>query len=148
MDEYYAPVRLVNLLFTKTVDPIVNRVKVLMLLRFFQSFCFTLWETSFAFYNLEVLQIAARPSSYLLAYFGIIFSLVQGGAVRMKFVQSNEGKATIFSLFVCGLSLFLWSFTTSVNSTMMALFPLGFSCGLLNTLISSQISKNVNKVLS
>jgi hypothetical protein len=147
LEEYYAPVRLAKLFFTTSSDPVVNRVKALMVLRFFQSFCFTLWETSFAFYNLQVLQISARPSSYLLAYFGVIFSFVQGGAVRMKYIQDNEGKATIASLFVCGLSLLMWSFSTSVNATMFALFPLGFSCGLLNTLINSQISKHVNKVL-
>lgn len=118
----------------------------LMLLRFCYTFTFTLFETSFGFYNLQRLDMPARTSSYCLAYVGLIYATVQGGALKAFVKRAPEGKLIFYSSFVLALSLQLWINSFTVNTLLLALFPLSLSSGLLNTLINSEITKQVEQV--
>jgi len=108
-------------------------------------FSFTLWETCFGFYNLEQLSLNARRSSYLLAFVGVVFAMVQGGGIKAFTKRASEGKITLFSFFVLAISLVLWSNSYSIATSMVSLFPLGLSSGLLNTLINSEITRQVEQ---
>ena len=90
IDEYQVPIRLVSVFFNRSKDAGSKRIRMLLLLRFFYYLCFTLWETSFAFYNLQVLQLQARRSSYLLALFGIVFAGVQGLLMNFGLWINNQ----------------------------------------------------------
>lgn len=116
----------------------------LLILRFNYQFVFTLFETSFGFFNLSVLNLDARSSSYLLAFVGILFALVQGGIRAFKNV--NEAKMIFYSLCVLSVSLLFWSQSRSMISLLFSLTLLAISSGLLNTLISSHITKHVQTI--
>jgi len=116
----------------------------LLILRFNYQFVFTLFETSFGFFNLSVLNLDARSSSYLLAFVGVLFAIVQGGIRAFKNV--NEAKMIFYSLCVLSISLFCWSLSRSMYSLLFSLTLLAISSGLLNTLISSHITKHVQSI--
>jgi len=117
----------------------------LLILRFFYTFTFTLFETCFGFYNLQRLGLDARRSSYMLCYVGVIFSMVQGGGIRAFSKRWSEGKIIVTAFVILAFSLAGWALSYSFTSVMVSLFPLSLCSGLLNTLINSEITKQVAK---
>ena len=67
--------------------------------------------------------------------------------MRIKWIKANEGRSIVAGFVLCAFSLLAWSVSTTVTATIAAILPLAFSCGLLNTLISSHISQNAQKVI-
>jgi hypothetical protein len=118
----------------------------LLVLRFTYGFTFTIFETCFGYFNMQRLGLDARRSSYLLAYVGLIFSLIQGGGLKASLKRANEGKVILFSCIMLSISLMFWSSSFSMSSIMICLFPISLASGILNTLINSEITKQVEQV--
>ena len=119
-------------------------LRELLILRFFFQFVFTLFETSFGFYNLTVFGLDARSSSYLLAFVGVLFAVVQAGIRAFKNIK--EAKLIMYSFAIFAVSLAWWCQTSSIMSLQMSLVPLSLSSGLLNTLVSSLITRQVKNI--
>jgi DHA1 family tetracycline resistance protein-like MFS transporter len=129
--------------FFKSVQ--IPVLRSFLLLRFLYGFTFTLFETCFGFFNLQRLGLSARHSSYLLCYVGLVFSMVQGGGLKAFLKRFSEGKLILVSSFVLSLSLLWWSGSVTHGEIMLSLFPLSLASGLLNTLINSEITKQVEQ---
>mmetsp|Transcript_3385 Transcript_3385/g.4647 ORF Transcript_3385/g.4647 Transcript_3385/m.4647 type:complete len:399 (-) Transcript_3385:56-1252(-) len=123
----------------------IPKLLPLLILRFTYGFTFTLFETCFGFFNIQRFSMSARHSSYLLAYVGIVFSLVQGGGIKMLTRRFSEQNLIVVSHVTLAISLLLWIGSFSIQHLLGALFPLSISLGLLHTLINSQITKQVKQ---
>jgi len=117
----------------------------LLILRFVYGFTFTIFETCFGYFNMQRLGLDARKSSYLLCYVGLVFSMVQGGGMKASLRRSTEGKIILYSCIILAVSLALWSSSFSTPSILGSLFPVSLASGFLNTLINSEITKQVQK---
>jgi len=117
----------------------------LLVLRFVYGFTFTIFETCFGFYNLQRLGLDARRSSYLLCYVGLVFSMVQGGGLKASLKRSSEGKVILYSCILLSVSLIFWSSSFTTPGILGSLFPVSLASGLLNTLINSEITKQVEQ---
>lgn len=95
-----------------------------LLLRFFYLFVFTLFETSFGFFNFQRLEFDARRSSYLLVYLGIFYSAVQGGGIKALTKRYSEESLIYNSFLVFGISLAFWSWIGSLVQALLVLLPL------------------------
>jgi len=116
----------------------------LLFLRFIYGFTFTLFETSFGYYNMQRLGLDARQSSYLLCYVGFVFAMVQGGG-KSLLKRMSEGWVILYSCVGLCVSLLFWSSSFSVTFILISLFPVSLASGLLNTLINSKITKQVQQ---
>eukprot|EP01118_Nematostelium_gracile_P006556 TRINITY_DN210_c0_g1_i1.p1 TRINITY_DN210_c0_g1~~TRINITY_DN210_c0_g1_i1.p1 ORF type:complete len:391 (+),score=61.00 TRINITY_DN210_c0_g1_i1:50-1222(+) len=123
----------------------IPKLGSLMVLRFVHMFSFTIFETCFGFFNMERLGLDARRSSYLLCYVGLVFSMVQGGGVKSALKRLTEGTIILYSCLILSASLMFWSFSHSFESIVLSLFPLSLASGFLNTLINSEITKQVEQ---
>jgi len=135
---HFPLVMLFNSLRTPVLGP-------LLVLRFFYGFTFTIFETCFGFYNMQRLGLDARRSSYLLCYVGLVFSLVQGGGLKASLKRSSEGKVILYSCIILSVSLIFWSSSFTTPGILGSLFPVSLASGFLNTLINSEITKQVEQ---
>lgn len=69
--------------------------------------------------------------------------MVQGSGVTRLTKIANENQIVVGSFFVLSLSFFLWAFASSVPFLLFALVPFSLCSGILNTLISSLITKHI-----
>jgi DHA1 family tetracycline resistance protein-like MFS transporter len=116
-------------------------------IRFLYLTEFTLFETTFGFYNLHILQLNARWSSYLLVLYGIVYSAVQGGGIRVL-----TKKYTLESLLWRGFAMltvfyFISSRTVSLLQQALVVIPLSLASGVCNTIISTLVSQEVDPAL-
>jgi len=72
--------------------------------------------------------------------------MVQGGGLKAFLKRFSEGKLILLSSFMLSLSLLWWSGSVTHAEIMLSLFPLSLASGLLNTLINSEITKQVEQV--
>ena len=119
-----------------------------MILEYFRNLLFLLTSVHFFLFisNIIFNHFSARHSSYLLCYVGLVFSMVQGGGLKAFLKRFSEGKLILLSSFMLSLSLLWWSGSVTHAEIMLSLFPLSLASGLLNTLINSEITKQVEQV--
>jgi DHA1 family tetracycline resistance protein-like MFS transporter len=123
------------------------RLRNILWIRFLYLTEFTLFETTFGFYNLHILQLNARWSSYLLVLYGIVYSAVQGGGIRVL-----TKKYTLESLLWRGFAMltvfyFISSRTVSLLQQALVVIPLSLASGVCNTIISTLVSQEVDPAL-
>jgi len=123
-------------------DPVLTR---LLVMRFFYGIVFTMWETSFGFYNKGRLHLDARTSSYLLTLFGIVYSIVQGRIRSFVTRMSNEERLLQLSFISLAPIYFLSGITTTIFHHILVLVPLGIASGVSQTLITTRVSKEVER---
>jgi len=123
----------------------VPMLRVLILLRFSYGFTFTLFESAFGYFNLLRLNLDARHSSYLLVVVGIVFSCVQGGGIRSFTRRYSEFRLIYGSFIFLAFSLVYWSATYSFTTVVFGLVCIALASGILNTLINSEITKQVEQ---
>jgi len=102
---------------------------------------FTLFESSFGFVCTEMAGLDSRTASYLLAYFGIVFSLAQLGSVRTISAKIGEGRLLVVAMAVFALSLAAWASSQGIQQLALVIFPLAASSGLVNMLVHSEITR-------
>eukprot|EP01120_Amphizonella_sp_Union-15-10_P014102 TRINITY_DN6727_c0_g1_i1.p1 TRINITY_DN6727_c0_g1~~TRINITY_DN6727_c0_g1_i1.p1 ORF type:complete len:388 (-),score=25.06 TRINITY_DN6727_c0_g1_i1:91-1254(-) len=114
----------------------------LLVFRLLSGTAFTLWETSFGFYNKGRLALDARSSGYLLTLFGIVYSLVQA---RMRTLTHRFDEESLLRYFFVALGpcYFLSGLTQTLIQHVLILIPLGAVSGGLYTLLISRVSKVV-----
>eukprot|EP01094_Clydonella_sp_ATCC50884_P017109 TRINITY_DN2918_c4_g1_i1.p1 TRINITY_DN2918_c4_g1~~TRINITY_DN2918_c4_g1_i1.p1 ORF type:complete len:429 (-),score=133.79 TRINITY_DN2918_c4_g1_i1:367-1653(-) len=136
----HAPSALVGLssILSASMHP---HMLVLLFLRFCACMVFTMFESTFSLYAKHIIHLDPRQSSYLLAYVGLMFSFMQGGAVGRLSKYMREGSIVTAAFFVSAVACALWSATMTVREALVVLLPFSFAAGALNCLISSMISQ-------
>lgn len=115
----------------------------LLIIQLFYSFAFTLFQSNFALYAKEVLGLDVQSTGLVLTYVGLLSVIVQGFAIGKLTKAFKERKLIIVSILMLAVTLLVWGFTQDLWLLLIILAPIALGAGLLNTLITSQITKAV-----
>ena len=117
----------------------------LLIIRLFYSFAFTLFQSNFSLYAKEVLNLEVQSTGLVLTYVGLLSVIVQGFAIGKLTKQFKERHLVVTSILLLAVSLLIWGFTKDIWLLLIILAPIALGAGILNTLLTSQITKAVYK---
>jgi DHA1 family tetracycline resistance protein-like MFS transporter len=115
----------------------------LLITRFFFGLAFAIFQTMFAAYALQRFQLTARDTGFVLTYVGVLSVFVQGFLIGRLTKQFREDLLISVAVIVMAVSLLGWALAPSVVWLLIILTPTAISGGLLNTLLSSTLTKAV-----
>jgi DHA1 family tetracycline resistance protein-like MFS transporter len=139
MTEKRPPVTL-NALLVAFQRPFTGSI---LITRFFFGLAFALLQTIFSLYALQKFNLSARDTGFVLTYVGVLSVIVQGFLVGRLTSQFREDVLIAASVVLMGVSLLGWAFAPSLLWVYVILTPIALSGGLLNTLLSSTLTKAV-----
>lgn len=115
----------------------------LLVTRFFFGLAFAIFQTIFSLYTLSKFHLTARDTGLILTYVGILSVIVQGFLVGRITTKFREDTLIVACVALLGVSLAGWAIAPSVVALLIILTPTAFSGGILNTLLSSTLTKAV-----
>jgi len=115
----------------------------LLTTRFFFGLAFAVFQTVFSLYALQKFNLQARDTGFILTYVGVLSVIVQGFLIGRLTKAYREDLLILVSGVLMTLSLIGWALTPSVFWLLVVLTPIALSGGLLNTLLSSTLTKAV-----
>jgi len=115
----------------------------LLITRFFFGLAFAIFQSIFSLYALAKFNLSARDTGFVLTYVGILSVIVQGFLVGRLTTRFREDVLITFSVALMAISLVGWAIAPSVFWLFVVLTPTSLSGGLLNTLLSSTLTKAV-----
>ncbi|HEY5729491.1 MAG TPA: MFS transporter, partial [Anaerolineales bacterium] len=115
----------------------------LLITRFFFSLAFSIFQTIFALYALAKFNLSARDTGFVLTYVGVLSVFVQGFLVGRLTTRFREDHLITFAVVLMAVSLLGWALAPSVFWLLVVLTPTSLSGGILNTLLSSTLTKAV-----
>jgi MFS transporter, DHA1 family, tetracycline resistance protein len=110
---------------------------------FVHSLAFALFTANFALYTQVRLDLSDRATSYILTYVGLLVVLVQGLAIGRLTQRFSETRLVLGAALLMAPSLLAWAAVPNVPLLLVVLAPLALGGGVLNTVISSLITKSV-----
>jgi DHA1 family tetracycline resistance protein-like MFS transporter len=117
----------------------------ILITRFFFGLAFAVFQTIFALYALAKFNLTATQTGYILTYVGVLSVFVQGFLVGQLTRSVREDVLITASVALMGISLAGWALAPSVAWLLIILTPTAISGGLLNTLLSSTLTKAVTQ---
>lgn len=111
--------------------------------RFFYGLAFSIFQTIFSLYALTKFNLSARDTGFILTYVGVLAAFVQGFLVGKLTSYHRDDVLITFSVALMAISLVGWALAPSVFWLLVVLTPTAISGGLLNTLLSSTLTKTV-----
>ena len=131
-----------------TLDALVTALKrpftgSLLITRFFFGLAFAIFQTIFALYALAKFNLTARDTGFVLTYVGVLSVFVQGFLVGRLTNRFREDHLITFAVALMAVSLLGWALAPSVFWLLVVLTPTSISGGILNTLLSSTLTKAV-----
>lgn len=115
----------------------------ILITRFFFGLAFAIFQTIFSLYALAKFNLTARDTGFVLTYVGVLSVIVQGFLVGRLTSRYREDVLITASVVLMGISLLGWAFAPSVFWLYIIMTPTALSGGLLNTLLSSTLTKAV-----
>jgi MFS transporter, DHA1 family, tetracycline resistance protein len=117
----------------------------LLHVRFVFSLAFAIFTANFALYTQYRLGLSDQATSYILTYVGLLVVLVQGVAIGRLTARFDETRLVFAAAILMVPSLLAWAFAPGVPLLLVVLAPLALAGGVLNTVISSLITKAVHR---
>ena len=115
----------------------------LLTTRFFFGLAFAIFQTIFSLYALNKFNLQARDTGLILTYVGVLSVFVQGFLIGRLTQRFQEDKLILFSGVLMTVSLVGWALTPTVFWLLVVLTPTAIAGGILNTLLSSTLTKAV-----
>ena len=115
----------------------------LLITRFVFGMAFSIFQTIFSLYALRRFNLDAQQTGYVLTYVGVLSVIVQGGLVGKLSERFRDDLLITVSVGIMSVSMLAWAFAPSVVMLLVILAPTAFSGGILNTVISSALTKAV-----
>jgi MFS transporter, DHA1 family, tetracycline resistance protein len=115
----------------------------LLITRFFFGLAFAIFQTIFSLYALAKFNLSARDTGFVLTYVGVLSVIVQGFLVGRLTARFREDHLMVASVALMAISLLGWALAPSVFWLLVVLTPTSLSGGILNTLLSSTLTKAV-----
>lgn len=115
----------------------------LLITRFFFGLAFAIFQTIFALYTLAKFNLSAQNTGLILTYVGVLSVIVQGflvGRITQKF---RDDILIVVCVVLMAISLLGWAWAPSIVALLVVLTPTALSGGILNTLLSSTLTKAV-----
>lgn len=115
----------------------------LLITRFFFGLAFSIFQTIFSLYALRRFNLDAQQTGFVLTYVGLLSVIVQGGLVSRISQRFPDDVLIFASVALMAVSLLSWAFAPSVPVLLVILAPVALAGGVLNTIISSALTKAV-----
>ena len=115
----------------------------LLITRFFFGLAFAIFQTIFALYALERFHLTAVQTGYVLTYVGVISVITQGYLVGRITRRVREDILIGICVIVMALGLLGWALAPSVLILLVIMAPTAVAGGLLNTILTSTLTKAV-----
>jgi len=115
----------------------------ILITRFFFGLAFAIFQTIFSLYALTKFNLTARDTGFVLTYVGVLSVIVQGFLVGRLTNRFREDLLITASVVLMGISLLGWALAPSLLWLYIIMTPTALSGGLLNTLLSSTLTKAV-----
>jgi DHA1 family tetracycline resistance protein-like MFS transporter len=115
----------------------------LLITRFFFGLAFAIFQTIFALYALERFQLTAAQTGYVLTYVGVLSVVTQGFLVGRITKRVREDILIAISVIVMAFGLLGWALAPSVLFLLVIMAPTAVAGGLLNTILTSTLTKAV-----
>jgi MFS family permease len=120
-----------------------RRPNLLIISRFFFGLVFSIFQTIFSLYALTRFNLTASQTSYILVYVGVLSVITQGFLMGRLTNRIRDDILIVTSVVVMAACLFAWAFAPSVALLLVILAPTALSGGMLNTVLSSTLTKAV-----
>ena len=115
----------------------------LLITRFFFGLAFSIFQTIFSLYALRRFNLDATQTGFILTYVGVLAAIVQGALVGRLSERFRDDVLIFVSVGIMALSLLGWALAPSVIILLIILAPTSFAGGILNTVLSSALTKAV-----
>jgi DHA1 family tetracycline resistance protein-like MFS transporter len=115
----------------------------LLVTRFFFGLAFAIFQSIFSLYTLTKFNLSARDTGLILTYVGILSVIVQGFLVGRLTGKFREDVLIVACTVLMAISLAGWAVAPSVIALLIVLTPTALAGGILNTLLSSTLTKAV-----
>ncbi|MFN8410787.1 MAG: MFS transporter [Anaerolineales bacterium] len=115
----------------------------ILITRFFFGLAFAIFQTIFSLYALAKFNLTARDTGFVLTYVGVLSVIVQGFLVGRLTTRFREDLLITASVILMAVSLLGWALAPSLIWLYIIMTPTALSGGLLNTLLSSTLTKAV-----
>ena len=115
----------------------------LLVTRFFFGLAFAIFQTIFSLYALAKFNLTAAQTGYVLTYVGVLSVITQGFLVGRITAKFREDILIVACVALMAVSLVGWAIAPSVLALVVILTPTALSGGILNTLLSSTLTKAV-----
>lgn len=115
----------------------------ILITRFFFGLAFAIFQTIFSLYALAKFNLTARDTGFVLTYVGVLSVIVQGFLVGRLTSRFREDLLMAICVVLMAFSLLGWALAPSVLWLYIIMTPTALSGGLLNTLLSSTLTKAV-----
>lgn len=115
----------------------------ILITRFFFGLAFAILQTIFGLYALAKFNLTARETGFVLTYVGVLSVIMQGFLVGRLTSRYREDLLISISVVLMGFALLGWAFAPSVLWLYITTTPIALAGGLLNTLLSSTLTKAV-----
>ena len=116
----------------------------LLVTRFFFGLAFAIFQTIFSLYALTKFNLTATETGYVLTYVGVLSVVTQGFLVGRITAKFREDILIVACVALMAVSLVGWALAPSVFALLVILTPTALSGGILNTLLSSTLTKAVS----
>lgn len=115
----------------------------ILITRFFFGLAFALFQTIFALYALERFNLTAVQTGYVLTYVGVLSVITQGFMIGRITQRYREDLLIMVSVVVMAFGLLGWALAPSVLFLLIIMAPTAVAGGLLNTVLTSTLTKAV-----
>jgi DHA1 family tetracycline resistance protein-like MFS transporter len=115
----------------------------LLHITFVHNLAFAIFTANFALYTQYRLELSDQTTSYILTYVGFLAVLVQGLAIGRLTKRFDEKRLVFAAALLMAPSLLAWGVVSSVPLLLVILAPLALGGGVMNTVVSSLITKSV-----
>jgi DHA1 family tetracycline resistance protein-like MFS transporter len=115
----------------------------LLITRFFFGVAFAIFQTIFSLYTLKKFNMNARDTGFILTYVGVLSVIVQGFLIGRITKKYREDILIVSMAALMAISLAGWALVPTVVGLIIILTPTAVSGGILNTLLSSTLTKAV-----
>jgi len=115
----------------------------LLITRFFFGLAFATLQTIFSLYALQKFNLNARDTGFILAYVGVLSVITQGFLVGRIANKVREDILIIVGVGVMSLTLLGWGLAPTLPILLIIMAPNSMAGGMLNTLLSSTLTKAV-----
>jgi len=115
----------------------------ILITRFFFGLAFALFQTIFAIYALERFNLTAIQTGYVLTYVGVLSVITQGFLIGRITQRYREDLLIMVSVVVMAFGLLGWAFAPTVLFLLVIMAPTAVAGGLLNTVLTSTLTKAV-----
>jgi len=115
----------------------------ILITRFFFGLAFALFQTIFAIYALERFNLTAVQTGYVLTYVGVLSVITQGFLIGRFTQRFREDLIIMISVVVMAFGLLGWALAPTVLFLLIIMAPTAIAGGLLNTVLTSTLTKAV-----